>query len=303
MTYQYNYTVIIPHKNRQQLLKRCLDSIPRRENVQIIVVDDKSDPEKVDFQHFPGLHEKNTEVYFTKEGKGAGYARNVGLDHAKGKWILFADSDDQYLDNLEEEMYNYVESEADMIVFRQKRKNADGIDIECQYDNMFDEAAKGNFDSLKSYSCVYGRFIKKDFLDKYHIRFQEVMYSNDVLFSLKVSHFSNNILFVNKHIYCVYESLHSLMRNTNWKNPYIRTKVGLDAFTFLKSIGIISHKSDPENDWFYWMIWWKKTIKVKPLAALLLVPRIYCTIGNAFPIYMVKVCFNRLFSLFSMETK
>ena len=145
MTYQYNYTVIIPHKNRQQLLKRCLDTIPRREDVQIIIIDDKSDPEVVDFQHFPGLHEKNTEVYFTKEAKGAGYARNVGLDHAKGKWILFADSDDQYLDNLEEEMDNYVESEADMIVFRQKRKNADGIDIECQYDNMFDEAAKGNF--------------------------------------------------------------------------------------------------------------------------------------------------------------
>ena len=301
MTYHYNYTVIIPHKNRQQLLKRCLNAIPRREDVQIIVVDDKSDPEKVDFQHFPGLHEKNTEVYLTKEAKGAGYARNVGLDHAKGKWILFADSDDQYLDNLEKEMDNYVESEADMIVFRQKRKDCDGNDIECQYDNMFDEAAKGNLESLKSYSCVYGRFIKKDFLDKYQIRFQEVMYSNDVLFSLKVSHFSDNIIFVNKHIYCVNETQHSLMRNTNWKNPYIRTKVGLDAFTFLRSIGKISRKSDSEKDWFYWMFWWKKTIQVKPLAALSLIPRIYFTIGNDFPKYLIKSCVIRINTIFSTK--
>lgn len=41
-----------------------------------------------------GKRQKNTEVLFTKEGKGAGYARNIGLSHARGKWIIFADADD-----------------------------------------------------------------------------------------------------------------------------------------------------------------------------------------------------------------
>ena len=89
-----NYSIIIPHKNIPDLLKRCLDSIPRRNDVQIIVVDDNSDPEKVDFSNFPGVGEKCVEVYFTKEGKGAGFARNVGLKYAIGKWVLFADADD-----------------------------------------------------------------------------------------------------------------------------------------------------------------------------------------------------------------
>ena len=31
-----NYSIIIPHKNIPDLLQRCLDSIPRREDVQII---------------------------------------------------------------------------------------------------------------------------------------------------------------------------------------------------------------------------------------------------------------------------
>ena len=66
-----NYSIIIPHKNTPDLLRKCLDSIPHRDDVQIIVVDDNSDEDKVDFEHFPGLNEERTEVYFTKEGKGA----------------------------------------------------------------------------------------------------------------------------------------------------------------------------------------------------------------------------------------
>src|SRR5690554_1026331 len=91
-----NYSVIIPHKNIPDLLERCLQSIPIREDIQVIVVDDNSDPDKVNFLEFPGLNRKNTEVYFTKEGKGAGYARNVGLTKAKGKWLIFSDADDYF---------------------------------------------------------------------------------------------------------------------------------------------------------------------------------------------------------------
>ena len=86
----YTYSIIIPHKNIPKLLQRCLDSIPRREDTQIIVVDDNSDPAKVDFTHFPGLSDPSVEVYFDKSGKGAGRARNIGLEHAKGKWLVFA---------------------------------------------------------------------------------------------------------------------------------------------------------------------------------------------------------------------
>ena len=50
-----NYSIIIPHKNIPELLQRCLDSIPRRVDVQIFVVDDNSALVKVVFWHFAGL--------------------------------------------------------------------------------------------------------------------------------------------------------------------------------------------------------------------------------------------------------
>lgn len=65
----YHYSIIIPHKNTPRLLERCLYSIPTWDEIQIIIIDDNSNSESVDFSHFPGNGRKNTEVLFTKEGK------------------------------------------------------------------------------------------------------------------------------------------------------------------------------------------------------------------------------------------
>ena len=97
MDFAYTYTIIIPHKNIPLLLQRCLDSIPLRQDIQVVIVDDNSSPAVVDFDNFPGSERKDTEIIHTSESKGAGYARNCGLAAAKGRWLLFADADDFFL--------------------------------------------------------------------------------------------------------------------------------------------------------------------------------------------------------------
>ena len=52
---EIKYSIIIPHKNIPQLLQRCLDSIPFRGDVQVIVVDDNSDSSIVNFENFQGI--------------------------------------------------------------------------------------------------------------------------------------------------------------------------------------------------------------------------------------------------------
>ena len=81
------------------MLLRCLGSIPIREDVQVIVADDNSDITEVDDVNLFSLPEKYPHVEFiwgkNENGrKGAGYARNLGLEKAKGKWLVFADADD-----------------------------------------------------------------------------------------------------------------------------------------------------------------------------------------------------------------
>ena len=93
------FSVIIPHHNIPKLLQRCLDSIPDIPDVQVIVVDDNSSKEMVDFDHFPGKERKYTTFVFDKSGGGAGRARNIGMKQAEGEWLVFADADDFFVDN------------------------------------------------------------------------------------------------------------------------------------------------------------------------------------------------------------
>ena len=87
-------------KNEEAVLKRCLDSIPQRQDVEILVVDNKSTEDNrraaiAICGQFPRVKYIQDEI-----GNGAGHARNIGLDNAKGKWLLFADSDDFFVENL-----------------------------------------------------------------------------------------------------------------------------------------------------------------------------------------------------------
>lgn len=87
------FSIIIPHKDIPDLLMRCLRSIPVSEDIQVIVVDDNSADADTYLDKCPELSRPYLEFVRTTKGKGAGYARNVGLDHAKGKWLLFADAE------------------------------------------------------------------------------------------------------------------------------------------------------------------------------------------------------------------
>ena len=120
-----NFTIIIPHKNIPSLLERLLNSIPFRDDLEIIVVDDNSSDEIVDFNHFPFVGRANYTVIFNKESRGAGYARNCALPHAHGKWILFADADDFFNAGFDDFLNDYIDSKADIVYF-----NANSVDSE-----------------------------------------------------------------------------------------------------------------------------------------------------------------------------
>ena len=61
------FSFILPHKNTPELLQKALDSIPRWDDIEIIVADDNSDTATTDFAHFPGTNDPTVQVFFTKE--------------------------------------------------------------------------------------------------------------------------------------------------------------------------------------------------------------------------------------------
>jgi len=90
-------SVIIPTHNRASLVERALDSVYKQSYLpqEIIVVDDGSTDgtrERI-MTIFPDV------TYLYQENKGVSAARNKGIELAKGKWIAFLDSDDEWLPN------------------------------------------------------------------------------------------------------------------------------------------------------------------------------------------------------------
>lgn len=186
------YTVIIPHKDIPDLLQRCLDSIPVRDDVEVIVVDDDSDPKKVDFEHFPGLERDNTRVIFSKDGGGAGHARNVGLDHARGRWIVFADADDFFTEDFSDLLDDVADADEDIVFFDYLNVRSDDVTQLAternRYKGFISDYLEGDPSetNLRIFFFVpWCKLVKRELIERHRLRFDEVKWNNDMCFSVQ----------------------------------------------------------------------------------------------------------------------
>jgi len=238
-----NLTIIIPHKNTPNLLQRCLNSIPYLDDIQIVIVDDNSDPAIVDFTQFPGIGRPGTEVYFTKEGKGAGYARNFGLEHANGRWLIFADADDFFTENAFDCLLAMTDSPHEIIYFRVTSCYSDTYELayrdECiainkRIDNYINNIQNAENWLRYRFLVPWGKMIKTDLIERKLIKFEKVMTGNDVMFSLLTGYFAHSINAVDCTIYCVTVNKGSLSFTSNIEILMTRYLVLLRYNEFLK---------------------------------------------------------------------
>ena len=112
-------TVIIPVYNVERYLRRCLDSVLRQtfQNWHAICVNDGSPDNSLEILQEYALRDPRFEIINKKNG-GLSDARNTGMKHARGEYILFLDSDDFIHDQTLELMVGAIKSKrADMVMF------------------------------------------------------------------------------------------------------------------------------------------------------------------------------------------
>ena len=85
-------SIIIPFYNRHDLVITALNyiSLQTYKNIEVILIDDGSDY-ALEINDDFGL---DMQLKRLKENKGPGYARRVGRQMAKGKYVCYLDSDD-----------------------------------------------------------------------------------------------------------------------------------------------------------------------------------------------------------------
>lgn len=227
MTGTTNYSIIIPHYNIPDYLKRCLRSIPLREDTEVIVVDDCSDGFETFkaqlLEEFTGLR---LAFYSTARNSGPGIARNVGIEKASGKWILFIDADDFFTDDCSEILDEYADSCADMIMCHlQAVKNSDISEKsdEYTYEDCYHEYEKNGEEKWLRYFMysVTGRLIQRKLLNDNQIRFGDRYCGEDMLFSICLGYFAKEIKVSEKYLCIFTEREGSLSRSwANWSQWY-----------------------------------------------------------------------------------
>jgi len=191
MEFTPTYSVIVPHYMDAKRLNRLLLSIPfARCDIQVIVVDDcSSDQFELDV-----LRVRWDEVLWlsTALNSGAGAARNVGLDAALGEWIVFADSDDEFLVGSFEVFDKTLRHEHELVYYLAEAKHeSDGGSsnrtnkynkLVADY-NITDSA--GDLLDLKLGHVVpWAKVYSKGFIERTQLRFDEVRLSNDLAFNV-----------------------------------------------------------------------------------------------------------------------
>lgn len=195
------YSVIIPHKNCIDLLVRCINSIPNREDIEIIIVDDKSDNQEKLKETIASLQRCNlVSVYSIKSG-GGGYARNRGLKIATGKWLLFCDSDDYYCDSAFDTFDKYADSKYDIVFFKHIGIISDigKVVPRSEYrnkiiDNYLEDKNPYTESVMRYNNAVpWAKMVRHSLVKEYNIDFEEVPASNDTMFSTKIGYYAKSI--------------------------------------------------------------------------------------------------------------
>jgi glycosyltransferase involved in cell wall biosynthesis len=219
-----NFTIIIPHKNIPKLLARLIKSIPERDDLEIIVVDDHSNENIVDFGNFPGKDRLNFRFLSNEGEHGAGHARNYALPYATGKWVLFADSDDFYNKGFDKFLNDYVYSEADIIFF-----NANSVDTDTyessnranhlnEFINEYEtDPKRGELIMRHMFTEPWCKMIRRSVIVNHSVKFDDTSIHEDVKFSCLIGLYANKIVVDNRQLYCITTRTNSLSRTQTLK--------------------------------------------------------------------------------------
>ena len=216
-----SYSIIIPIYNASTYLVFSLESLLSQpfQDFELILVDDGSTDESASI--CDEYAEKDERIRVLHEPhSGFAHSRQVGLEAAKGVYILYVDADDQVEPDMIADMYQEaVTQKADMVICDYRELTYDGEVYRKQEPTALSgEAVLEDILSGKLYGALWNKMMRKEWLMKTKASFpQELTMREDLIFLSQCLPYAQKIAYIAKAYYG-YERRNTSALTSNYLN-------------------------------------------------------------------------------------
>ena len=222
-------SIIMPVYNAEKYLREALDCVLNQtmSEIEVLCVDDGSTDSSLDILHEYAAKDPRLTVY-TQNHQYAGAARNLGIKHAAGKYLLFLDADDLFDPQMVEKSYARAEeTSADICVFggeeyyeetgeRSPQPNLCRAEL-CP-ETVFSAKSRPNDIFRVSTPCPWNKLYRREFIISEGIEFQTVRSCNDLAFVLTAFACAERITLLNEPL-VLYRQHNASLQHTQNKDP------------------------------------------------------------------------------------
>lgn len=218
-------SIIIPVYKVEKYLEKCILSLQNQTltNFEIIMIDDGSPDNCPEICDTLQKQYKNIVVIHKNNG-GQAEARNYGIDVAKGKYLMFVDSDDYIEDNKFIENISSIikQNNPDMIMYGYKKyyeetqKFSEKKSFIPNEDSIIDSLIKQNYFK----ACPWDKILKRELIIENNIRFPIGKLSEDIEWCSKILRIIdfNKISILNENPYIYVQRQQSTTKLVNEKH-------------------------------------------------------------------------------------
>lgn len=195
-------SVIVPVYNVEKYLTQCIESILSQtyQEFELLLIDDGSEDNSGSIcDHYSNI---DSRVHvFHKENGGVSSARNMGIEHAKGEWVCFVDSDDW----IDKDTFEYITGlwkGADFLQFGYRRTGGTASEYSYVPSKVLRYSTSVYCTKKIYHSAICGYLLKLNIIKKYKINFpNHIKYGEDQAFILKTLICSSEIVILDRHFY------------------------------------------------------------------------------------------------------
>lgn len=232
-------SIIIPVYNVEKYVEHCLNSVLEQQfqNYEVILVNDESTDKSLHICEKIAQKDSRIKVFSIENG-GVSRARNYGIAHAKGQWIMFLDSDDYLLegalqllvenidDSVQEISANYVHQKSGVLL--EGKQIVDAKDVIEAIADPINNRALPEFYQLQSstLSSVWGKLFLRDIIKEEQLFFDEKLkLSEDMFFHVCYLKKIQNVLLINDPVVYYRENIQSVTKR--FKEAYVDNRIYL----------------------------------------------------------------------------